>query len=102
MPEDVGLNSKEFHIVRDYWEAISFVEKNGIPNFIAFDHDLGFSFEHTEMKTGFDFANWLVESELDGKFFFPEDFDFSVHSYNPVGARKIISLLENYFKHKGN
>ena len=46
-------------VVRSYDEAIEFVMTHGVPNVISFDHDLG-----TE-ESGYDFAKWLVESELD-------------------------------------
>jgi hypothetical protein len=80
-------------IVRSVPEAIACVEKNGIPNFISFDHDL----EHR--LTGYDFAKWLVERDLDiGDM--PADFTFYVHSQNPVGKANIEGLLNQYLAFK--
>lgn len=49
------------------------------------------------LKTGMDFAKWLVESDLDhnGSFLAPE-FDFYVHSQNPQGKANIEGLLRQY------
>ena len=51
--------------------------------FISFDHDLGGSL------TGYDVAKYIVENKcnLTG---------FTVHSMNPVGAKKIFDLLKHY------
>lgn len=88
--------SEGFIVVRSVEDAISFVKENGIPNYISFDHDLG-----DNVPSGYDFAKWLVEESLDGNLNFPEDFDFNVHSANPVGAKNIQSILENYLNFKG-
>lgn len=103
--------NKEWDIVRDYNEFISYITKNGMPDFIAFDHDLGE--EHyksndywdqvyksnieLEEKTGFDCAKWLVEYCIDNNKKLPE---YYVHSMNPVGKRNIIEYLENFRKHE--
>ena len=47
--------NKEITQVYDYNEFVDWIEKNGIPDWIFFDHDLG------EEKTGMDCAKWLVE-----------------------------------------
>ncbi len=49
----------------------------------------------TETKSGFDFAKWLVELDLDTKTM-PGNFTFTVHSQNPIGSKNIKELLENY------
>ena len=74
-------------IARTYEEAITLIAKRGMPQHIAFDHDLGAG------KTGMDFAKWLVEALLDGKLKIPDGFTFSVHSDNPNGADNIRGLL---------
>lgn len=85
-------------IVRSYDAAIKHVIEHGWPTFISFDHDLGdVEFVDNE-KSGYTFANWLVEYSLDGNTM-PVDFKFTVHSKNPIGAKKITSLLENYMKY---
>jgi len=80
-------------VVRDYDEAIAYLQANGCPDEISFDHDLG----EAEAKTGYDVAKWMVEQDLNsnGKFI-PTDFAYFVHSANPVGAANITGLLDNY------
>jgi hypothetical protein len=87
-------------ILRSYNEFVSFIKRNGIPEFITFDHDL--SWEHYEPeidpskydeKTGFDCAKWLVEKCLNENIDFPE---YQVHSKNTVGKENIISYIESF------
>lgn len=67
--------------------------KNGTPTAMSLDHDLGF-----EQPTGYDFVKWIVEQWLDNKLTMPEGFEYYVHSQNPVGAKNINSLLDNYIE----
>ena len=83
-------------IARSMEEALSLIEKKGMPKVISFDHDLGH-----EVPTGFDLTKWLVEKDLDENIF-PEGFDFQVHSDNPVGRDNIIGLLDQYLSFKKN
>jgi hypothetical protein len=99
--------TKEWEIVRSYDEFVNHIKSNGLPYFIAFDHDLGQntysigSFWDDEVglqeKTGFDCAKFLVEYCIDNKKKLPE---YYVYSMNPVGKRNIIEYLENYRKHE--
>lgn len=82
-------------IVRSVDNAIRHVVENGIPSYISFDHDLG-----EDVLTGYDFAKWLVDQELLGAHFFPENFEYNVHSANPVGAENIRAYLDGYFKQR--
>lgn len=82
-------------IVRNVKEAVRVVEKNGAPDFVSFDHDLG------EMSdTGKDFANYLVNADMDGRIDLLDSFDFKVHSANPIGAKNIASLMTSYLHNK--
>lgn len=78
-----------------------YIMRHGIPTKIHFDHDL--AEEHNVVgsgdKTGYDFTLWLVDYMLENDFPFPVDFEFSVHSTNPVGKEKICGLMENFIKH---
>ena len=87
-------------IVRSYEEAISCIKEYGMPKYISFDHDLGSDETSNELKNGYDFTKWLVESSLDGILEFPLDFEFNVHSANPIGRNNIQSLLNNYLHFK--
>lgn len=83
-------------VVRSYDEAVSYVQANGFPQAVSFDHDLG-----EAVPTGMDFARWLVEQDLDHNSM-PDNFEFNVHSANPVGRDNITGLLSVYIKHKLN
>jgi hypothetical protein len=80
-------------ICRTFEEAVTCVEKNGIPRHINFDHDLGLDENLNYRKTGADFTKWLVNWCMDNKWPW---FNFSVHSMNPVGARNIEMYLAQY------
>jgi len=83
-------DDRDWMVARDYHEAVELVERYGFPGHIAFDHDLGF-----ETLTGYDFARWLVERDMENGQI-PDDMTFSIHSANPVGADNIKHLMTNY------
>ena len=89
-----------FVVVRSFEEAVEFINKFGIPKYISFDHDLGCDKNGKLYKTGYDFAKYLIESDLDNIATFPKNFTFNVHSANPVGKENIENLLKNYLKFK--
>jgi hypothetical protein len=93
-------NSKNYVIARSMEEAINLIEQHGCPNYISFDHDLGCDEQNTPSPTGYDFAHWLVNSDIDGKINIPEGFQFNVHSANPTGAANIQALVSNYLAFK--
>ena len=102
-------------LVRNYTEFVEYIERNGLPDLISFDHDLAdFHYEfkpedyesmsEEEMikrfgsmeKTGLDCAIWLVEFCQEKELTIPE---YLVHSANPQGKENIIKYLENAKKH---
>jgi len=98
----VGSWGADWHIVRSVEEAIAWVQKNGFPDVVSFDHDLGLSHyagDYSDEKTGYDFAKWLVNYDIDHGLM-PDDFKFTVHSKNPEGAKNIQCYLNNYIKQK--
>jgi len=92
-------------IVRTSAAAISWIEKNGIPEHISFDHDLGG--EDTSMRV----VHWLARNLCEPKnihpyrryllymagtyhrLTLPKHFSYYVHSQNPVGVTNITSLM---------
>lgn len=95
MPPGKG---KEFmglpiHIARSFNEAVQMVQEMGWPRMVMFDHDLG------DGPTGYDFAKWLVEYDMD-QGGMPDDFLYDIHSQNPVGAKNIQSYLNSYLRMK--
>lgn len=69
-------------------------KKNGIPEFISFDNDLGLDDNGNVAPDGLAAAKWLVyESGFD-----LQSLQFRVHSANPVAAEQIRGLLWNYIR----
>jgi len=86
----------EFEIVRNYKDFVSYIKHNGLPAFISFDNDLGLDEDGSLALDGYAAAKWLVyESGLDLR-----TLKFHVHSANPVAAKQIKGLLDNYIKHQ--
>jgi hypothetical protein len=79
-------------VVRSSQEAIEHIKNNGIPCFISFDHDLGG--DDTSMIV----VDWLIDAVLDGQYTIPIDFDFYVHSANPVGASNLEWKMSNFLE----
>ena len=86
-------------IVRCYDEFVAYVEKNGIPNIVSFDHDLGdehyrdcdrwleIKYDEYKEKTGYHCMKWLGEKCYDEKVQLPI---VLCHSMNPVGKKNIL------------
>ncbi len=80
--------------VKNYKEFISWIKKNGLPDGVCFDHDLG---ETKKEKTGYDAAIWMVEYCLDNNLNPPP---YGIQSSNPVGKLNISTLINNYKNHR--
>jgi hypothetical protein len=98
-------------IVRNYNQFVAHITKNGLPSFVAFDHDLADEHYRPSMynkdghysnyytdgtfkeKTGYDCAKWLIEYCMNNNLTFP---DYVVHSMNPIGASNIRGIVENF------
>lgn len=87
-------------VVRNYNQFIEIIEKQGLPRFISFDHDL--AEEHYEQssdcskykeKTGYDCAKWLIEYCMRTNQSLPS---WQVHSMNPVGKININQILMTF------
>ncbi len=88
----------EFDIVRTYEDFVDYIKVNGLPQFISFDNDLGLDQNGEIAPDGYAAAKWLVyESGLD-----LINLKFNVHSANPVAAKQIEGLLNNYINHLNN
>ena len=108
------FKTEEWIIVRTHDDFIEYVEKYGVPELVAFDHDLGD--EHYPInkqskndkeidyslfieKTGYDSAKWLCHYCEINNVKFP---NYYVHSWNKVGVKNITTYIENYKKHIEN
>lgn len=85
--------SEDWVLARSFTEACIILKTKGFPWLVSFDHDLG------EENSGYDFAHVLIEEDLNNQTM-PEDFDYDVHSQNPVGKKNIDALLGNYLMFK--
>lgn len=112
-PETFLNNWQAIHVVRSYSEFTEFILDNGLPDHIAFDHDL--SDEHYENinyhslqeyyesdvvlrePTGLDCANWLIYYCIDRAENMPT---WTVHSQNPAGRDMIITTLRRFAIHQ--
>lgn len=82
-------------IKRSSAEVIEFFERYKCPNYISFDHDLGGD------DTAMVIIKYMVNRDLDENGnFIPGNFEFNVHSANPVGAANIKGYLNAYFAQK--
>lgn len=90
--------SGEWFVARTCEEARNYcLELGHAPSLISFDHDLGVE----AGEDGHEFAKWLVHKDLDISGFIPADFEFRVHSANPVGIANIEGLLRQYLGFRG-
>lgn len=110
------MKAHEVIWVKDYNEFVAWITENGLPDGIAFDHDLADEHyapqahwdekyaswaesQNFKEKTGMDCAKWLVDYCLDNDKVLPR---FGSHSANPPGRENIIKLLTNFKKSQGN
>ena len=91
----------EWKIARSMDQAIKIVKQDGLPDFIAFDHDLEdahYDGKEGHERTGYEFAKWLCEYIMDHNLEIPANFAYVVHSMNPAGAENIRRYMENFLK----
>ena len=89
-------------VVKNYDEFVEYIEANGLPKFVSFDHDLADihydpatqreSFEYHE-TTGVDCAKWLIQYCIDNGLNFPL---WYVHSANPIGMNNIEVCINTF------
>lgn len=95
----------DWNIVRSYDQFAKWIVSNGLPDFIAFDHDLAdvhYTMDFSKNKdnqgterTGYDCAKWLGDYCIQNQSMLP---DYVVHSQNPVGKLNIQGYLTNVKK----
>lgn len=109
------INFKTIVWVKCFESFTEWIEKNGLPDVISFDHDLAFEHytpecfwnnyqlskeyqdsQNYKEKTGLDCAKWLCDYCLRNSLTLPK---YYIHSANPVGADNINNYLYNYKKH---
>jgi hypothetical protein len=88
-------------VVRSFNSFVEYIERNGVPDIISFDHDLAsehypgagielnpLPYDKYQHKTGYHAALWLLET---GKI--DQLKEAWVHSMNPVGRVNIMNVL---------
>tara|TARA_Y100000034_G_scaffold136985_1_gene217991 strand:- start:226 stop:594 length:369 start_codon:yes stop_codon:yes gene_type:complete len=92
---------KNWSLAKNVKEAMLLIEKHDcLPINISFDHDLGVDSYNKELPSGYDFAQKIVDLDMNNQLSIPEYFDFRVHSDNPVGKINIESYINNYLAFK--
>lgn len=81
--------------VKNVNNFVKWIEVNGLPDEVFFDHDLG----PGDTPTGYDAAKWLGNYCLENNLQVPK---FKIQSDNPVGAENIRGYLINLIKHMSN
>ena len=116
-PQYAQLYFQDWDIVRNYTEFVEYIQTNGVPDLISFDHDLAdehyqdlfsdknwmnpdskveLSYDDYAEKTGLHCAKWLVDFCMDSGLKLPQ---YIVHSANPAGRKNIQSYLDNANRH---
>lgn len=98
-------------VVKDFDEFVKYVNENGLPEIVSFDHDLADEHYHKDMykgseynklydkfeeKTGYDCVKWMVDYCIDNGKKFPK---WYLHTMNPAGRMNMESYIKNYLKH---
>ena len=80
-PKDIYKDDYEWQIVRTYDDFVDYIEENGLPKFVSFDHDLtiehycvsdGYLNNQYEDETGYDCLVWLCEYVKEHKLKLPK------------------------------
>jgi hypothetical protein len=99
--------TEKWIVVKNYHNFCKVITKMGLPDMIAFDHDLSdahyqyqtgqIDYNSMNEKTGYHCAKWLIEFiEAGTDKRMPK---YLCHSMNPVGKENILSLLSQYDKY---
>lgn len=91
--EPVAKNNIIWVIFRDGESLISMLDMVGLPDGISFDHDLG-----EDRMSGHDVAKEILARVVDQQLVVPVEFEFDVHSQNPIGANNIRNTMNDIHK----
>jgi hypothetical protein len=98
----------DWDIVRNYNDFVNYINENGVPDEISFDHDLADEhydpsmyksheeynkgYDNFKDKTGYDCVKWLSDYCVENIIPMPKCY---VHSMNPVGRDNIWSVINS-------
>jgi hypothetical protein len=115
-PTETLPNYKPWYVVRNYDEFVKWIDENGIPDLISFDHDLadehisdyaiqvasqGYqhpNYEEYKEKTGVDCAKYVIDYCQTNDVILNK---CVVHSHNPVGGKNIQDGINGFKNHMG-
>lgn len=75
-------------VARSYGEFVAIVTREGVPEFISFDYELG------EDKTGLDCALWLAAWVAEDASRLPREFNIDVHSSSRNAIAPIMHAVQ--------
>lgn len=93
--KNFGTNNFDITWIKSYKEFVKFVDKNGLPSNVSFDHDLGDIEDPNNEKTGYDCAKYIVDYCMDNDRDIP---NYRIQSDNGPGRENIDKYLQNYHK----
>jgi hypothetical protein len=109
LEEASSINNWCWDIVRNYDQFVKYVEENGIPHTVSFDHDLSqeavehymkearltgvFEYGNLKDKTGLHCALYLLDKCIKEKKPFPK---YYIHSANEIGRNNIKKEIEEF------
>lgn len=85
-------NDDKVFWVKSYNEFVNWITKNGLPDQVFFDHDLG-----EESENGYECAKWLLNYCIENNLT-KEIPTYGMQSANPVGRKNIESLFNSFKK----
>lgn len=94
-------DNKTWDIVKTYDDFVKYIEQNGLPDLISFDHDLDIdhykaenqhyiNYDKMKVKSGLHAAMWLKKYCKENNVQMPK---CKVHSMNKEGRKNILSVL---------
>jgi hypothetical protein len=92
--DQVHYKNGDWIIARNWYDVLEIIVSLGFPNMISFDHDLG-----EDTKSGYEIAKNICDLVMDANYELPEDFQYFVHSKNPVGKQNIEMFMNNFLNH---
>jgi len=88
-------DGREWKIALTHQDVVDLIDEHGMPVYVSFDHDLGDLIPNGD---GYQVAKYLCDLDMFTDYKFPDDFDFYVHSQDPVGTENIRDYMRNYLK----
>jgi hypothetical protein len=102
-PKNTDEVMRKYNMVvcRSFEQAVNLIiDKGYFPTYVSFDNDLGQNESGNISLEGNNFAQWMIDQDLDKNYEIPENFSFFVHSANIIQSKEIEIKLNNYLKFK--